>query len=107
MLATRGKIDIVQHRHGLPSEREECRSISSLYRSHKRGRGFLRIGRTNDIDLWHDPHRADCFDWFMRGSIFADTDGIVRENVDVRQLRKCGQPNRSTAIVREDQESCA
>ena len=43
----------------------------------------------------------------MSRSIFAHADGVVGENVNVRQLRKRGEPDRSSAIIGKDHESGA
>ena len=52
--------------------------------------------------LRHHPNGADGFDRFMSRAVFANADGVVRENVDIRQLRQRCQPNRGAAIIGED-----
>jgi len=53
ILVNGGKIDIVQHRHGLASQRQERRAIDALRCRDKRASRFFRISRANDIDLGH------------------------------------------------------
>src|SRR4029077_17140519 len=79
-------IDIVQHRNSLTREREERRAVRSLHRGDKCARGFFRISGPNHVDVRDQTNRADSFYGFMRRTIFADTDRIVRENVSVWQL---------------------
>src|SRR5258705_11083855 len=40
----------------------------------------------------------------MGGAVFADTNRIVREDIDVRQSRQRGQPNGGPAIISEDKK---
>ena len=67
-------------------------------------RRFFRIGRPNDIDLRHDPHAAHRLDRLMRRAVFAHPDRVVGENVNVRQSRERGEPDRSAAIIGEDEK---
>ena len=80
-------IDLVQHRNSLTREREERRAVRSLHRGDKCARGFFRISGPNHVDVRDQTNRADGLDRFMRRTVFAYTDRIVRENVNVRQLR--------------------
>ena len=84
--APRLHIDLVQHRHGLPGEREQGRAVDALRRGDERSGGFFRISRANDIELRHDAQAAHGLDRLVRRAIFAHADRVVRENVDVRAV---------------------
>ena len=43
----------------------------------------------------------------MGRAVFADADRVVRENVDVRQFRERGEPNRGAAIIGENKKGRA
>ncbi len=89
--ATRLHIDLIQHRHSLPGEREQGRAVDPLRRGDKRSGRFFGISRANDIELRDHPQAAHRFDRLMRRAIFADADRVVREDVDVRQLESAAR----------------
>jgi hypothetical protein len=85
---------------GTPAREREAWAID-VRRRDKRAGGFLRIG-ANDIELRDHAQSTDGFDRLMRRTIFANADRVVREDVDVRQLRERGEPDRRPAVIRED-----
>src|SRR5438477_12198444 len=75
-------IDFVQHRHGLSRQREQGRTVNPLACRHERTQGFLRVGRSDDIERSDQSQGADVVYRLTGGPIFADTAWVVGEHGD-------------------------
>ena len=67
-------------------------------------RRFIGVSGSKHNKPRDRAQRCELLDGLMRRAVLADTDRIVREDVDHRQLHQRGQADRGTAIVAEDQE---
>ena len=103
-LSTRFHGNVVQCRQVLPREREKGGTFSPLKSRRERACRFLGIGWTDYIEIRYGPKGRHGFDRLVGRAIFADTDRVMRENVDDWQFRKCGEANGGTALIAEYQK---
>ena len=78
---------VVEHRHGLAREREQGRAVGALQRGGKGAGGLLGIRGTDDVEVRDHAQAGDGFDGLVGRAILAHADGIVRVDIDDRQLR--------------------
>ena len=72
--------------------------------------GASRVGvvvRPEDLQVGDRPEGLDVLDRLVRRAVFADGDGVVREDVDRRDVHQRGQAQRRTQVVGEYQEGAA
>ena len=95
---------IIQHRHRLATQCQEGRTIHALHRGGKSPGGFLRVGGTNDIEIRNHPQAGNSFHRLMGWAVLADADGVVRVEINDRQLRERGKAHRRTRVIGENEE---
>ena len=59
----------------------------------------MHVGRSHDEQMGNRAQRGEVFDWLMRRAVFAQSDRVVRENINYLHFRKRGQTDRRTHIV--------
>jgi hypothetical protein len=69
--------------------------------------GFDRVGGAEHVEIGDDAQRSQMFNRLMRGSVFAQTNGIMGHDIDDPNAHQCRQADRRTAIVGKDQEGAA
>ena len=88
----------------MPREREQRWPFGLLEGSREGARCLLGIRRPDHIESRNRAQCGDSLHRFMRGAILANTDRVVRENVDDRKPRKRGQTDRRTPVIAKDEE---
>ena len=93
----------VDHRHILPREGEEARSLA-LQRQPPRRRRLVGIGRMEVDDVRHRAQRHQLLDGLVRRAIFAHADRVVRKDEQRRRLHDGRNAQRRLGVVREHEE---
>ena len=106
-LAAVSNADVVVGRHVLTRQNESGRPVFTFHRCGKSSGGFLGVRRTNHIDVGDDAQATDCFNRLVGRAVFADTDGVVGEDVSDRQFSQAGEADCRAQIVGKDQEGRA
>ena len=94
----------VDDRQRLARQHQCCRRMVQLHDDLPGLRDFVGIGRTQDHQTGDGPQRGELFDGLMCGTVLADADRIVREDINGRQFHQSAQPDRRFGVVAEDQE---
>ena len=72
-----------------------------------RNGGFQTIRWTPYIQIRDDAQAGNVFDALMRRTVFAQTDGVMGEDVNHTLFHQCGHANRVARVVAEGEESAA
>ena len=67
-------------------------------------RDFFRIGGTNHVEVWNDAQAADSFNGLVGGTVFANPNGVVREDVGDRKFGERREADGGAQVVSKDQE---
>ncbi len=91
----------------LPREQQACRSVPAFDRGDPCHRGLHRIAGAPDIHVRNQAQAGCVFDRLVRGSVFAQADGIVGEHEQDSNLHQRCHAQRVARIVRERKEGPA
>ena len=78
----------IKGRQRLAAEDERHRMILHLHDDAPGFADFVGVSRTDDVQMRNGAQRHQLLDGLMRRAVFADADGIVREDVSRRQLHQ-------------------
>ena len=76
-------------------------------RGDPRRRRLFAVGGAVHLHAGDGAQRDELFDGFVRGAVFADADGVMRQNVDDGLVHERGEAHRVFHIVGEDKEGGA
>src|SRR5215510_7750307 len=68
---------------------------------------FVSIARAHDENVRHRAKSGEVFDGLVRGAVFAETDGVVGENENDRQLHQSGEADGRLVVIAEIEEGPA
>ena len=80
----------VDRGHGLAGENQSRRLVVQLQDDLPGFRHFVGVGRAQHDQARDGPQRRQLLDGLVRRAVLADADGVVREDVDHRQLHQGG-----------------
>ena len=90
--------------------RDKIRQTGSCRNSHDHAPGFghfVGVARAQHDQARNGAQRDQLLHRLVRRAVFADADGIVREDVDHRQFHQRAQADGRAHVVAEDQEARA
>ena len=97
----------VEHRQILTSENQGRRSIAALKSDLPGHHRLVCVARPDDHQTGHCPHGSEMLDRLVGGTILTQSDTVVREHVDGREMGEGRQPDSRAHVVGEDQERSA
>ena len=65
------------------------------------------VGGAEDVQVWNGAQRGDGLDRLMGRAVFAQTDGIMGEHLDLTRLHQGGEPQRGAHVIGKDEEGRA
>src|SRR5262249_45222728 len=91
-------------RQRLPAEDERHRSVPQLHDDAPGLNHFVRVCRAQGDESGDGAQRGQLLDRLVRAPVLAQTNGVVREDVDHRELHDRAQADRRPRVIAEDQE---
>ena len=67
-------------------------------------RGFGRIARTDDRQVWDGPQCRQMFHSLMSGAVLSEEDAVMCKDIDHREMHKRAQAHGGAAVIRKHQE---
>ena len=98
---------IHQHEQILPREDERGRRMATKEGDAPRLAHFRGVCGTDDEEMWNRAQHRELFDGLVRGAIFAESDGVVREDVDDLHFRETREADRWLHVIGEAHERAA
>ena len=97
-IRTRQLLEVLSRQH------EGCRTILRFQGHQPCALRLGTIARTDDIEVRNRAEHRELLDRLMGRAILADTDGIMGQYEDLRNLHQCRQSRHRLQIVTEDEE---
>ena len=103
-LAASGNRDGVEGRDVLAGEDESNRAVLTGDSVGEGGSGLFGVARADHVEVRDAAQCADGFDRLVGRAVFADADGVMREDVEGLELREGRHADRRAEVVGERQE---
>lgn len=100
----RGKIGTVDRGHVLPRQYQRHRPVPGFQRNAPRDSHFVGVAKADDDEARNRAQAGDLFDRLVCGTILAERNAVVGEHVDDVNAHQCGETDRRTHVIGEDQE---
>ena len=97
----------IHERELLPREHERHRPRAVLERHAPRLGGLVRVAGTEHEEVRDAAQRREMLHRLVRGAVLAESDGVVREDIDALLPHQRGEADRRTHVVGEDEEGAA
>ena len=100
-------LSLTEVRQLLAREHDGAGAALVVQRHPPRFTHLVSVGWTQHEQVGNAAQRGEMFDGLVRGAVFAESDGIVREHVDGLHTHEPGETNGGTHVVAEHEERTA
>src|SRR5205085_6371956 len=95
----------VERRHRRPAEHKYGRFVLEFHDQAPSFGDFVGVAGAQDDETGNGAHRGQLLDGLVRRPVFTDADGVVREDVDGRDLHDRAEAYAGARIIRKDHEA--